>query len=351
VSTPIVDTAVGAHLVGGLHAPDAETAMTTAVRILGRHLHAVPDGETGDRTQWIFWQIDKLTAIDGIEAVGTHGVADAENSEYSVFPALAIRPHFAGIPRRALGYAQAAEGSYAVFRRLRDDGVVPAGVKFQVCVPTPYASVVAWVREEDQEQFLPVYAAALAAEVVEIAEIVGQDLLLQHDVAVEIGALTGNFPAAPALATEDAVRQSLIDVLDAAPASVEQGVHFCYGDYRHRHFSVPADLSLCVRLANGLDDRAAFVHMPADRETGRDPGYFEPLRDLNATRLSLGVIDYGGDVGRTNEIVAAAVRGSGGREFAVATECGMARIADRGADGPSLEQLLELHARIAAPVR
>jgi hypothetical protein len=29
----------------------------------------------------------------------------------------------------------------------------------------------------------------------------------------------------------------------------------------------------------------------------------------------------------------------------------MARIADRGTDGPDLEQLLELHARVAAPVR
>ena len=351
MSTPIVETAVGAHLVGGLHAPDAETAMTTAARILGRHLQAVPDGETGDRSQWIFWQIDKLTAVDGIEAAGTHGVADAENSEYSVFPALAVTPSFTGFPPRALGYADAAAESYAVFRRLRDEGVVPSGVKFQVCVPTPYASVVAWVREEDQADFLPVYAAAMAAEIAEIADAVGDDLLIQHDVAVEIGAITGNFPATPSLATEDAVVQSLVDALDATPASVEQGVHLCYGDYRHRHFAVPADLSLCVRLANGVGDRSAFVHMPADRETGRDPAYFEPLRDLQATRLSLGVVDYGGDEERTSEIIAAAVRGSDGREFAVATECGMARIADRGTDGPTLEQLLELHARVAAPVR
>ncbi len=342
---------VGAHLVGGLHAPDAEAAMTTAARILGRHLHAIPDGETGDRQQWIFWQIDKLTAIEGIEPVGTHGVAGAENDEYSVFPALAVLPSFAGIPARSLGYADAAEESYAIFRRLRDEGVVPEGVKFQVCVPTPYASIIAWVRAEDQEQLLPVYAAAIAGEIADIADLVGDDLLLQHDVAVEIGALTGNFPATPALATEDAVRRSLVEALDAVPASVEQGVHFCYGDYRHRHFAVPEDLSLCVGLANALGDRSAFVHMPADRETGRDPAYFAPLRDLDAPRLSLGVIDYAGDEGRTNEIIAAAVRGSGGREFAVATECGMARIADRGTDGPSLEQLLELHGRVAAPVR
>jgi hypothetical protein len=37
--------------------------------------------------------------------------------------------------------------------------------------------------------------------------------------------------------------------------------------------------------------------------------------------------------------------------FAVATECGMARIDERGSGRPSLERLLEMHAHVAAPVR
>ena len=46
-----VQGAVGAHLVGGLKAADTETAMRTAGEILGRHLYAITDGETGDRSQ------------------------------------------------------------------------------------------------------------------------------------------------------------------------------------------------------------------------------------------------------------------------------------------------------------
>src|SRR3954451_14917297 len=61
-----MSNARGAHLVGGLSAPDASTAMTTTAGALGRHLHRITDGETGPRSQWIWWQIDKLTAIDGI---------------------------------------------------------------------------------------------------------------------------------------------------------------------------------------------------------------------------------------------------------------------------------------------
>jgi hypothetical protein len=351
VSTQASRTAVGAHLVGGLKAPDAETAMRTTAGILGRHLYAISDGETGARDQWIGWQLDKLAAIDGIEMAGTHGNPNAANSEYSVFPIVSVADSVKDLPLRALGYADAAEQSYSVFRRLRGEGVIPEGVRFQVSVPTPYAVAIAWIGERDRERFFPIYAEAMAAEVAAIAETVGDDLLLQHDVAIEIGVLTGNFTIAGDLGEEQGVVRMLREVLGRAPDGVEQGVHFCYGDYKHRHFSVPEDLSLCVRLANALSDVVSYVHMPADRDAGRDPKYFEPLRDLSARRLALGVIDYEGDEDRVRELISAADTGSGGVEFAVATECGMARIDERGPGGPSLERLLELHAQNAAPLR
>jgi methionine synthase II (cobalamin-independent) len=208
------------------------------------------------------------------------------------------------------------------------------------------------VREEDQAHFFPVYADAIAREVAEIARVVpADDLAIQYDVAIEIGVLTGSFAAAGELAEKRFVVDALRDVLARTPGDCERGMHLCYGDYKHRHFTVPEDLSLCVELANAVSDSVDFVHMPADRDTGRDPAYFAPLGDLVARRLALGVIDYEGDEERTRELVQAAATGGGGVEFAVATECGMARIDERGPDGPSLERLLELHADTAAPVR
>jgi methionine synthase II (cobalamin-independent) len=344
-----VGTAVGAHLVGGLSAVDAETAMRAAAGILGRHLYAVSDGETGGRNQWIGWQLGNLTAVDGIEMVGVHHHPNAD-TEYAEFPSLAVDPSVTGLPSDAIGYASAAASSYPIFRRLREEGVVPDDVRFQVSIPTPYATVASWIREEDRERFFAIYADALEREVRDIASIVGEDLLLQYDVAVEIGVLTGSL-SAEGFGDRQFVIQTICDALDRTPADVECGVHFCYGDYRHRHFTIPQDLSLCVELATTVSDRAAFVHMPADRETGRDPAYFEPLRDLSVRRLALGVIDYEGDEERCRELIDAAAEGSGGMEFAVATECGMARIDERGPGGPSLEQLLELHARLATPIR
>jgi hypothetical protein len=349
-----VQTAVGAHLVGGLRAPDAEAAMRTAAGILGRHLRAVTDGETGERSQWIWWQIGRLTAIDGIEMAGMSENPNTENEDYETFPQLSVSPSVLELPPRALGYADAAEASYAVYRRLRAEGVIPPDVKFQVSIPTPYATVVAWVPVEAQETFFPVYADAMAAEVRDIARAIDRDdLVIQYDVAVEFGVLTASFAAAGNLAEKQYIIEALEQALDDVPAGVERGLHLCYGDYKHRHFHAPEDLSVCVDLANGVGAAADFVHMPVDRENGRDPAYHEPLRDLSPvpTRLALGVIDYEGDPQRTRDLVAAASAGSGGMTFEVATECGMARIDQRGPGGPSLERLLALHAEVAAPVR
>src|SRR4051812_24999068 len=226
-----VQTAVGAHLVGGLQAPDAETAMRMAARGLGRHLHAITDGETGERSQWIFWQLGKLGAIDGIEASGLGENPDAENEDYRAFPQLMVDESVTALPPRALGYADAAEASYPIYRRLRDEGVIPAGVKFQVSIPTPYATVVAWVAEADQERFFPVYAEALSAELRAIADTIEPaDLVIQYDVAVEFGTLTGAFQASGNLGEKRYVIQALRQALDDVPQGIERGVDLCYGD-------------------------------------------------------------------------------------------------------------------------
>lgn len=345
--------AIGAHLVGGLKAPDAEAAMRTAGGILGRHLHSLTDGETGERNQWIFWQLDKLGSVDGIEMAGLRQIPEADNPDYAELPSLAVDASVTRLPARSLGYADAAEASYGIFRGLREQGAIPEDLKFQASIPTAYATVAAWVRDEDQERFFPVYAEAIANEVAEISSIIpAEDLVIQYDVAVEFGVLEGSMRAAGRLASKEFVVEHLRELLALPARGVERGLHLCYGDYKHRHFTVPEDLSLCVELANGAGDAADFIHMPVDRETGRDPGYHEPLRDLgHEGRLALGVVDYEGDEQRTRELIEAATAGGGAREFAVATECGMARIDERGPGGPSLERLLDLHAACAAPVR
>ena len=46
-----------------------------------------------------------------------------------------------GIRLPDLGYARAATESYEVFRRLRAEGVIAPGTRFQVALPTPTAVI------------------------------------------------------------------------------------------------------------------------------------------------------------------------------------------------------------------
>jgi methionine synthase II (cobalamin-independent) len=347
-----MSNARGAHLVGGLAAPDATTAMATTASVLGRHLVRLTDGETGPRSQWIWWQIDKLTAIDGI-AVGQPQVnPQTGNPDYSVFPGLEVDERVV-IPERALGYAGAAIDSYAEFVRLRTAGAIPTGVRFQVSVPTPFAVVVAWSSGDSQRRLWQPFKDALFAEIAAIQEAIpADDLAIQWDVAVEIGALEGVFVPIDELASEERIVTELVECLEQVARPAQRGLHLCYGDYKHRHFKAPTDLGLLVRLTNAVAARIPFdfVHMPVDREHGRSAAYFAALRDLrvNGTELALGVIDYENDSARIDELITAA--DSAGIPYAVATECGMSRLGERG-ETVTLGDLLGQHVRTAAPVR
>jgi methionine synthase II (cobalamin-independent) len=146
--------------------------------------------------------------------------------------------------------------------------------------------------------------------------------------------------------------RELADCLGQVQAPAQRGLHLCYGDYKHRHFKAPTDLDLLVRLSNAVAARTPFdfIHMPVDRENGRAPAYFAALRDLDVdgAELALGVIDYENDSARIDELVAAA--DTAGRGYLVATECGMARLGERG-ETVNLADLLAQHARVAATVR
>ena len=46
----------GAHLVGSIPLANTHAPLDTATRVLGKHLQRLPDGETGERSNWIRWQ-------------------------------------------------------------------------------------------------------------------------------------------------------------------------------------------------------------------------------------------------------------------------------------------------------
>lgn len=337
--------AVGAHIVGSIKAETAEEAMRAVVGTLGNHVYAVTDGETGPRSRWVEAQMSSLTSLDGIQISGA-------NDDYRKdLSRLEIDESVTELPCRMLGYANAAEDSYQTFSRLRADGVIPEGVKFQVSIPTSMAFVVAFVAEEHQERFYRIHVEAMKTEVADIVKTIpAGDLMLQLDICIELAVLTGHMPAAGKLSEKKFIFDEVRHLLELPPTGVDRGMHLCYGDFGHTHFMSPPDLSLCVEFANALCGAFDFVHMPVDRENGLSPQYHEPLQDLSGDgRLALGVIDYHGDEQRTRDLCAAAA-GYAPFDFAVGAECGMARI-DEGPFPCSLQRMLDLHAAMAQPIR
>jgi hypothetical protein len=253
-----------------------------------------------------------------------------------------------------LGYADAYTESFQIFRRLRQQGVIPDSVRFQVEYPTPLASIDPWVVKEDQPRLEPSYERALFADLnVLLARLPHQDIAVQWDVAVEIAILEAAFEAAQR-PTLEAVGERLLRCIAQVPEDVSVGFHLCYGDYQHRHFKEPESLQLQVRLANHLTSRASrpvswFSFTVPQYQ--RSEEYFLPLRELQVpaqTELYFSLVPYHPaeqPPGTTEEQVRLVDHylaiGHGPRVWGICTECGMGRV-----QPGEVPQLLDLHRAI-----
>lgn len=328
----------------------------------GRHLSACasrfPDGETGRRTNWIVWQqhvLEDHPQFDQVDVrvdprnpnvrLGLFGLKDGVDPAEVTFP--------------ALGYAEEAKASWAAFEEKVDAGVLPAGSRFQVAMPTPMAFN--WVflpRPEDHAKVEGAYERALIREVEDLAAALPAGrLAVQWDVATEMASLergsfvdeaTGHDASMDRTFDDMMARFSsgVIRLIDAVPKEMDAMVHLCYGDFGHKHSVEPSSLAHCVEMSNQLTAGAArlvdLIHMPVPRDR-TDNAYFAPLADLDvpaATHISIGLVHHtdGADGARTRMALADKYF----TDYGIATECGFGR-----RPRETLEELLKIHAEIA----
>ena len=107
----------GVHLVGSVPLEGSEAVFRATTAALGPWLARLPDGETGVRTNWVEWQIPILGSDPALEVV------PPDPDHYRPLPRIALRDGSAADDMLCrAGYADAAEASYAIFRKLRDEG-------------------------------------------------------------------------------------------------------------------------------------------------------------------------------------------------------------------------------------
>ena len=339
----------GIHLVGSVAMTDTESVFSALAAELGRWLKRIPDGETGVRHRWIYWQREMLLDHPDMELdPDTAPLALYQWDGVLIRETELVRFKPQVDPSTVVfetGYDQAAIASYATFRRLRETGVIPEGVRFQVCLPTPMASGYMYVSPNSLEDYLPAYESSLMTALDSILGAVPHDdLSLQWDICQEVLIFEDYFPS-----RQDDYRQQIFDELarlgKRVPSGVELGYHLCYGTPKDEHLVMPTDTAILVEIANGiasgLDRRLDFIHLPVPKDRV-DPAYYTPLKDLmlpENTDLYLGLVHHAdpeGDLARikaAKEVV---------NTFGVASECGWGRT-----DPGRVPGLLESHRRAA----
>ncbi len=342
------------HFNGSVNLPDAETVMREISSRIPNGVRRMTDGETGDRNYWISFQTRKFEQMPELEAVSVGQAYDTAAGAPDMPQLRLVRGASAEmINWPNLGYADEYTESFSIFERMRNEGTIPANVRFQMQYPTPLASMAGTIVLDDQPAVAASYEQALFADLDTALERLPHDrLAVQWDVAVEFGALEGAMgPKVPM----DVIAPGLVRCIERVPADVPVGMHLCYGDYGHQHFRQPESLQMQVDLVNAVTSGAQrpvdFVSFTVPQ--GRNDGaYFEPLGGLRTgpdTELCFALVPYHPDdqaPGTTAEqiehIDAALVNSAGGaRDWGICTECGMGRV-----DAADVTGLLDLHSQI-----
>jgi methionine synthase II (cobalamin-independent) len=285
----------------------------------------VPDGEPGGRRLWISWQVPLLRANPCL-------VVDTTKPGASTWTPLKLAE---GVSREQLhfgelGYAREARASYQDFLQARQNGDLPASVRFQVSLPTPFAVVSAFVTPEAAQDVYPAYEQAMLKEVARVCEAIPhRDLAIQWDVCLEMCIWDGRFRVPPFPGMEQTFAQTFARLAAAVPTDVELGFHLCYGDLDAQHFIQPIDATKMVQLANLIAASAgrpiAWIHMPVPMDRA-DDAFYAPLQELRlpaGTDLYLGLVHAQDGVEGTVRRMAVARKYA--PEFGIASECGISR--------------------------
>ncbi len=297
-------------LVGSIPYDTAEDVLRAIGPTLGEYLPFIPDGEIGERIYWVnhvayrvlhghpdLETVHRPMTGDGVEL--WHGEGDDNMWSFRVKPG--VKKVRFGHTGWRLGYAKDAINSYFIFKTLRADGVIPADVRFQVCLPLPASAVFRWLADKDGYPALrDGFTESMHHEVETIfTHIPHRDLAIQWDCAIEDTIIEQALEKAGGLTDE--VRAVAADIFGPAnelcahiPEEVTLGYHACYGTSGGWPRREPDDLTGAVLLCNAAVEASGrqvdFLHLPTVASKGDD--YLKPLGDLDhrGARVYMGLI-------------------------------------------------------------
>jgi hypothetical protein len=203
-----------------------------------------------------------------------------------------------------LHFGHEAVKSYAVFRRMREKGLIGQDVRFQVGLPFTSDAIDLFFPEPGD---YPIVTKAYERSVQDTIALIlrhvpADDLVIQWDYCSEvlhcIGALDQFAPEKPTATLEERFqrftsREYVAPLSETIPDNVVVGYHLCFGTWGGWPVGRVLDISLLVRLANALvantPHRVDYIHLPGMPDSPED--YFAPLADLRigGARVFLGI--------------------------------------------------------------
>jgi len=326
-------------LVGSLPAESTDSALRAAGELFGDLVFALPDGETGPRRGWVSYERERLVRPNpGVVTVqDTPSPTGLPRHAYET-PVFGIRPGVTGLHWDTWPRIDDAIDSYQVFRKMRADGAVPAGLRFQIGLPFPSSALNGF--KADFAADYPVADRAfedlVARELTRLtAAIPPADLAIQWDVCYEVldieGVLAWTAPGAWERFTGPVGKLTRL-----IPEDVLVGYHLCYGTFPEWPMHEARDMGLLVRMANYAVANSGrtvdWLHLAGPRYLrSEDDRFFQPLHGLEPgdARVYLGIIlPVDGIPGLTRRKATASRHLA---DFGVAMYCGFGR--QPGKDG------------------
>ncbi len=324
---------------------------------LGPQLAAIPDGEPGDRSMWVdFLAARTYREHPDVETIyvptATGHPDDWKSTTLANLWQFKLKPGVSQLRFDRLLYAEDAINSYHVFHDLREQGDLPLGLRFQVCIPATGSATLIYFRDaEDRALVDGAFEEAMGRELRQMLDhIPADDLLIQLDVCPEILDLEQPLPwtsDTPGDERFEGYVASIARLLSAVPGEVPVGIHWCYGTLGGWPTVEMSSLELCVRYTNAVLGRTSrvvdYVHLPTPLDI--DDAFVRPLADLDLdkrrTRVYMGILhpeDGVEGVRRRAEIVSPYLS-----EFGVAYVCGFGRLS-----ADDLPGIIDIHRGAAA---
>ena len=314
--------------------------------MLPNRLMTVPDGETGTRAMFTMW----LENCFPKEILGLmhNNFQPLENPPPREITLDDIGP---------TKYDKVAIDSYKTFTKLREKGVIPKGVRFQVCIPGSVDACMTHVDHAYVAQVEPLYRKRLLESLKNLQDkIPAEDLAIQFDLPFACAFTDWNngriripFFKPYFDSVWENIHSRIEEISLAVDKNVWLGYHLCYGDIDHRHYLDPEDTKDLVDIANEITRRVEpkhaikWFHMPVPK--GRtDAAYFEPMKklDVGDAKLFLGLVHAHDESGTRQRIKTAKTVCP---EFGIATECGLGRTASE-----DLDSILEISKNLSSPL-